>query len=116
MKGRFAMRSIEAKLAEWHELYKKLGAARQQLATAAAQPSTGWQLSQLEKEVARLKTSSDAALDEVHVLLARRSVRDSASTGDSDCKARLEGLTPMKSVWGRRVNALQQAASRWAGG
>jgi hypothetical protein len=58
------MRTVEAKLADWHRLYKELAQAQSRLAHGDAQ----------EAEVARLQRDCDAALDVVHTLIHGRSV------------------------------------------
>jgi hypothetical protein len=57
------MRTVEAKLADWHRLYKELAQAQSRLAQGDTL---------VEDEVARLKRDCDAALDVVHSLLYRR--------------------------------------------
>jgi hypothetical protein len=64
------MRTVEAKLADWHRLYKELAQAQSRLAQGDTLPPAR---GQLEADVARLKRDCDAALDVVHRLIHRRS-------------------------------------------
>lgn len=63
------MRTVEAKLADWHRLYKELAHAQSRLAQGDTLPPAGPARGELEAEVARLKRDCDAALDTVHSLL-----------------------------------------------
>jgi len=66
------MRTVEAKLADWHRLYKELAQAQSRLQEGGALPDVGAGRSELEEEVARLQRDCDAALDAVHTLLYSR--------------------------------------------
>lgn len=68
------MRTVEAKLADWHRLYKELAQAQARLAQGDTPPPAGPARGDLEAEVARLRRDCDAALDVVHTLIHGRSV------------------------------------------
>jgi hypothetical protein len=65
------MRTVEAKLADWHRLYKELSEAQSRLEQGGALSDDGAGRRELEVEVARLQRDCDAALDAVHMLLYR---------------------------------------------
>ena len=67
------MRTVEAKLADWHRLYKELAQAQSRLEQGGALPHDGAGRGELESEVARLQRDCDVALDAVHTLLYRKS-------------------------------------------
>jgi hypothetical protein len=66
------MRTVEAKLADWHRLYKELSEAQSRLEQGGALSGDGAGRGELEAEVARLQRDCDVALDAVHTLLYRR--------------------------------------------
>jgi hypothetical protein len=66
------MRTVEAKLADWHRLYKELAQAQSRLEEGGALPHDGVGRGELEADVARLQRDCDAALDVVHSLLHKR--------------------------------------------
>lgn len=66
------MRTVEAKLADWHRLYKELAHAQLRLKEGATQSEAGAARGELEAEVARLRSDCDAALDVVHTLIHNR--------------------------------------------
>ncbi|HEU4779916.1 MAG TPA: hypothetical protein VFS58_08555 [Steroidobacteraceae bacterium] len=66
------MRTVEAKLADWHRLYKELAQAQSRLEQGGALPHDGAGRRDLESEVARLQRDCDVALDAVHTLLYKR--------------------------------------------
>jgi hypothetical protein len=66
------MRTVEAKLADWHRLYKELAQAQSRLEAGGVLPHDGSERGELEAEVARLQRDCDVALDAVHTLLYRR--------------------------------------------
>jgi hypothetical protein len=67
------MRTVEAKLADWHRLYKELAQAQARLEQGGALPQDACGRGELEAEVARLQRDCDAALDVVHTLIHSRS-------------------------------------------
>lgn len=67
------MRTVEAKLADWHRLYKELAQAQSRLEQGGALPDGRAARGELEAEVARLQRDCDVALDAVHTLLYRKS-------------------------------------------
>ena len=66
------MRTVEAKLADWHRLYKELAQAQSRLESGGALPDDRAGRGELEAEVARLQRDCDVALDAVHTLLYKR--------------------------------------------
>jgi hypothetical protein len=66
------MRTVEAKLADWHRLYKELAQAQSRLAQSDTLPPAGPARGELEAEVARLQRDCDAALEVVHTLIHNR--------------------------------------------
>lgn len=66
------MRTVEAKLADWHRLYKELAQAQSRLEQGGALPHDGAGRRELESEVARLQRDCGVALDAVHSLLYGR--------------------------------------------
>ncbi|MEZ0306578.1 MAG: hypothetical protein ACAH21_01555 [Ramlibacter sp.] len=68
------MRTVEAKLAHWHQLYKDLGDAERRLTQDAARPADGRARPELQAEVARLKRECEAAFNALHGLLEQRKV------------------------------------------
>ena len=67
------MRTVEAKLADWHRLYKELAHAQSRLEQGDTLPEARAVRGELEAEVARLQRDCDAALDVVHTLIHGRS-------------------------------------------
>jgi hypothetical protein len=63
------MRTVEARLADWHRLYKELAQAQSRLENGGALSAVGAGRGELEAEVERLRRDCDAALDAVHTLL-----------------------------------------------
>jgi hypothetical protein len=68
------MRTVEAKLAEWHHLYKELAQAQSRLAHGDTVTLAGVQRGEMEAEVARLQRDCDAALEAVQVLIHGRTL------------------------------------------
>lgn len=66
------MRTVEAKLADWHRLYKELAQAQSRLQEGGALLDGPLARTELEEEVARLQRECDVALDAVHTLLYRK--------------------------------------------
>lgn len=73
------MRTVEAKLADWHRLYKELAQAQSRLEQGGALPDGRAARGELEAEVARLQRDCDVALDAVHSLLYRRAGGEAAA-------------------------------------
>lgn len=66
------MRTVEAKLADWHRLYKELAQAQSRLEEGGALTDDGVGRGDLEAKVVRLQRDCDVALDAVHMLLYSR--------------------------------------------
>jgi len=73
------MRTVEAKLADWHRLYKELAQAQSRLEADGPLSGAGGARGELEAEVARLQRDCDVALDAVHSLLYRRAGGEAAA-------------------------------------
>ncbi len=63
------MRTVEAKLADWHRLYKELAQAQSRLEEGGTLLDAGAGRGELEAHVARLQRDCDVALDAVHSVL-----------------------------------------------
>lgn len=70
------MRSVERKLADWHQLHKRLESVRRQL--EAAEDDTAQEF--LKAEVRRLTGEDDAAIKAVHAAIATIKRTRDAST------------------------------------
>jgi hypothetical protein len=81
---------IEGMLADWHRLYKELGAARARLARIDG--TTHRERGELEAEVVRKKNESDAALHAVQAALgAATSARTSQGNRQGGHESRAPG-------------------------